>query len=178
MIRRPPRSTLFPYTTLFRSLEELVQVGAEDRQELEPLEPGVRGVGGLFEHPRVELEPGQLAVEVVIRRKRRGDAIRHAQLRPFGRDHTRARSPPNARSNRAAFPLASSSSIAGSRAATAWTRTQPSPIRQRTRVITWPCVRSRPSATRRIPASRRTRRRSPRSRRAKLACDFLGKARR
>src|SRR2546430_912281 len=27
-----------------------------------------------------------------------------------------------------------------------------SPIRQRTRVIAWPCVRSRPSATRRIPA--------------------------
>src|SRR2546426_3222914 len=25
MIRRPPRSTLFPYTTLFRSLEEIVQ---------------------------------------------------------------------------------------------------------------------------------------------------------
>src|SRR3989475_9277481 len=24
MIRRPPRSTLFPYTTLFRSLDELV----------------------------------------------------------------------------------------------------------------------------------------------------------
>src|SRR5258708_21859988 len=34
MIRRPPRSTLFPYTTLFRSLEitdaaELVSAGAE-----------------------------------------------------------------------------------------------------------------------------------------------------
>src|SRR5260221_9800174 len=30
MIRRPPRSTLFPYTTLFRSIErgELVDVGA------------------------------------------------------------------------------------------------------------------------------------------------------
>src|SRR6202045_2944152 len=27
MIRRPPRSTLFPYTTLFRSLETLVQQG-------------------------------------------------------------------------------------------------------------------------------------------------------
>src|SRR3712207_7169305 len=25
MIRRPPRSTLFPYTTLFRSLEELMK---------------------------------------------------------------------------------------------------------------------------------------------------------
>src|SRR5260370_30841083 len=29
MIRRPPRSTLFPYTTLFRSLDEL-QVGGLD----------------------------------------------------------------------------------------------------------------------------------------------------
>src|SRR3712207_7294938 len=27
MIRRPPRSTLFPYTTLFRSEHELVEVG-------------------------------------------------------------------------------------------------------------------------------------------------------
>src|SRR3712207_8958714 len=26
MIRRPPRSTLFPYTTLFRSLEEVLEV--------------------------------------------------------------------------------------------------------------------------------------------------------
>src|SRR3712207_8453813 len=25
MIRRPPRSTLFPYTTLFRSLEEIIE---------------------------------------------------------------------------------------------------------------------------------------------------------
>src|SRR2546430_8743435 len=27
MIRRPPRSTLFPYTTLFRSMRQLGQVG-------------------------------------------------------------------------------------------------------------------------------------------------------
>src|SRR5260370_26194051 len=27
MIRRPPRSTLFPYTTLFRSVEDVVGVG-------------------------------------------------------------------------------------------------------------------------------------------------------
>src|SRR2546422_4546311 len=32
MIRRPPRSTLFPYTTLFRSLEQQVHV-ARDRGE-------------------------------------------------------------------------------------------------------------------------------------------------
>src|SRR2546429_2082777 len=35
MIRRPPRSTLFPYTTLFRSLHELMgKLG--DRQGLQP----------------------------------------------------------------------------------------------------------------------------------------------
>src|SRR5256885_9379706 len=31
MIRRPPRSTLFPYTTLFRSLEGAAPVGLELR---------------------------------------------------------------------------------------------------------------------------------------------------
>src|SRR3712207_6884424 len=29
MIRRPPRSTLFPYTTLFRSARVIAEVGAE-----------------------------------------------------------------------------------------------------------------------------------------------------
>src|SRR5256885_12904524 len=32
MIRRPPRSTLFPYTTLFRSLEHVVVHGLPDYQ--------------------------------------------------------------------------------------------------------------------------------------------------
>src|SRR2546425_6142658 len=31
MIRRPPRSTLFPYTTLFRSLERLLAGGGLER---------------------------------------------------------------------------------------------------------------------------------------------------
>src|SRR2546422_2721796 len=34
MIRRPPRSTLFPYTTLFRSLPTFVAHRAEDRTDL------------------------------------------------------------------------------------------------------------------------------------------------
>src|SRR2546430_12898667 len=33
MIRRPPRSTLFPYTTLFRSIAEAQLFGARARQE-------------------------------------------------------------------------------------------------------------------------------------------------
>src|SRR2546430_9232621 len=32
MIRRPPRSTLFPYTTLFRSLLDLARVLAHDQR--------------------------------------------------------------------------------------------------------------------------------------------------
>src|SRR5256885_6362957 len=34
MIRRPPRSTLFPYTTLFRSLDAAQLAGAETRAGL------------------------------------------------------------------------------------------------------------------------------------------------
>src|SRR5256885_10869139 len=41
MIRRPPRSTLFPYTTLFRSAQrELI------RQAIVALTPGFRQAGG------------------------------------------------------------------------------------------------------------------------------------
>src|SRR2546422_4495599 len=43
MIRRPPRSTLFPYTTLFRSL-----AGArQQRQPVRPRPPDERGAGGV-----------------------------------------------------------------------------------------------------------------------------------
>src|SRR3712207_5812588 len=41
MIRRPPRSTLFPYTTLFRSSEDVV-VALEPRQHELPRPPRVR----------------------------------------------------------------------------------------------------------------------------------------
>src|SRR3712207_8150440 len=33
MIRRPPRSTLFPYTTLFRSVVQLGQLGLQPRAD-------------------------------------------------------------------------------------------------------------------------------------------------
>src|SRR5258707_6045988 len=47
MIRRPPRSTLFPYTTLFRSLEQRVTL-----------------VDRLVEHALVEFQPAQFPVRV------------------------------------------------------------------------------------------------------------------
>src|SRR5256885_11327272 len=46
MIRRPPRSTLFPYTTLFRSLAEAARAGARCRGDA-----GVGDVGRTHEGP-------------------------------------------------------------------------------------------------------------------------------
>src|SRR3989442_11063096 len=47
MIRRPPRSTLFPYTTLFRSVNiEDTGLSAEEVQKLLLEEAGVAGIAG------------------------------------------------------------------------------------------------------------------------------------
>jgi hypothetical protein len=43
---------------------ELVEVGAEDREELESFEQPVSGVERLVENPGVELEPAKLAIDV------------------------------------------------------------------------------------------------------------------
>src|SRR3712207_9133439 len=54
MIRRPPRSTLFPYTTLFRSRRENVPQGRSDGLVGDKLRELVRvGVGVLVDAPRV-----------------------------------------------------------------------------------------------------------------------------
>src|SRR3989442_11916296 len=45
MIRRPPRSTLFPYTTLFRSMQERVEAARDVRARL-ALHPAQRGRRG------------------------------------------------------------------------------------------------------------------------------------
>ena len=47
--------------------EEFVEIRGNDGQELEPLEDRQRDIRRLFEHPRVELEPRQLAVEEQLR---------------------------------------------------------------------------------------------------------------
>src|SRR5258708_26307868 len=45
MIRRPPRSTLFPYTTLFRSVPHRTAAGLEHRGQ-QPLDVRVLEAGG------------------------------------------------------------------------------------------------------------------------------------
>src|SRR2546425_5510249 len=57
MIRRPPRSTLFPYTTLFRSAEEAVPRG-DTGVESVLIEPGAAVVDGAgAENDTAELDP-------------------------------------------------------------------------------------------------------------------------
>src|SRR3712207_7372994 len=69
MIRRPPRSTLFPYTTLFRSVR-----GVIDRREM--LEDEDRDrigflAGGAADHPDAHMVAGSLAFEQVDRKSTR-----------------------------------------------------------------------------------------------------------
>src|SRR3712207_9251063 len=59
MIRRPPRSTLFPYTTLFRSVD--VGVAEEIRQTLE------RVLAGAADHPEQQEERHHRGHEVGVR---------------------------------------------------------------------------------------------------------------
>src|SRR5258706_3270345 len=57
MIRRPPRSTLFPYTTLFRSHERGGRRQACGQRQTQP--PGIRGGPGRLEEHRVDRRCGQ-----------------------------------------------------------------------------------------------------------------------
>src|SRR3712207_7325768 len=63
MIRRPPRSTLFPYTTLFRSLRDEHEAGAHDKPGCPHGRPHGFEHGG---HARRRLrQPGFLCAERV-----------------------------------------------------------------------------------------------------------------
>src|SRR3712207_8360336 len=78
MIRRPPRSTLFPYTTLFRSGLRLRAVGAG---HVGVLSVGLRGLGGggadglddLAERVAVGAVVGQLGAVAVLQRGLRSE---------------------------------------------------------------------------------------------------------
>src|SRR5256886_6610582 len=79
MIRRPPRSTLFPYTTLFRSLGNYARI-AGDAEFWDSLWKGVVYAGA---SPVLQLALG-LAAALVIRRAFRGrTAIRALVLFPY-----------------------------------------------------------------------------------------------
>src|SRR2546429_7226630 len=94
MIRRPPRSTLFPYTTLFRShntrqvSREVMPVrrtrSARDRQSEKPVSPG-RGISTLTCRPtlgkqdrkstRLNSSHGYISYAVFCLKKKRRNSI-------------------------------------------------------------------------------------------------------
>src|SRR2546426_2109045 len=65
MIRRPPRSTLFPYTTLFRSLLQEVQgdLGVQPHRELALL---VVGAGPLQDRKSTRLNSSHLVISYAV----------------------------------------------------------------------------------------------------------------
>src|SRR5256885_12232378 len=74
MIRRPPRSTLFPYTTLFRSWcqEEPQNQGAwyQIRHRLQELVPGHRPVLRSEEHTSELQSPCNLVCRLLLEKKK------------------------------------------------------------------------------------------------------------
>src|SRR5690349_24249225 len=74
MIRRPPRSTLFPYTTLFRSRGHLLQGGRED------------GDDDVLLRPELEVHRGLRHAD------RLGDHLQRRAADPVGREEVERRS--------------------------------------------------------------------------------------
>src|SRR5256885_15283771 len=89
MIRRPPRSTLFPYTTLFRS-RAAAQAGREGRILL----GGARLTGGVFDRaPRSEehtselQSPCNLVCRLLLEKKKKIALQADSNLFEFGLVH-------------------------------------------------------------------------------------------
>src|SRR4051794_41700358 len=72
MIRRPPRSTLFPYTTLFRSRVEEDRASSEhpgkDRQAIERV---VAGIPRSEEHTSELQSPVHLVCRLLLEKKKK-----------------------------------------------------------------------------------------------------------
>src|SRR2546426_4583327 len=77
MIRRPPRSTLFPYTTLFRSVVGLSALAAAQVHEHEQVEELAEGriVARSEEHTSELQSPCNLVCRLLLEKKKR----KHAQ---------------------------------------------------------------------------------------------------
>src|SRR5258708_27820702 len=86
MIRRPPRSTLFPYTTLFRSREARRRAARDphaheeatrgrDEPDLEPRARGSRS-GRSEEHTSELQSPDHLVCRLLLEKKKKKKAMR------------------------------------------------------------------------------------------------------
>src|SRR5256885_6884832 len=92
MIRRPPRSTLFPYTTLFRSRVHVAQTARIriGKQHVVPGRIGAGPVGRSEEHTSELQSPCNLVCRLLLEKKKKNH-----HLLPSSRSYalTTARSP-------------------------------------------------------------------------------------
>src|SRR2546430_7559209 len=70
MIRRPPRSTLFPYTTLFRSHPRCRSGAAGARRPGPPLDGRARGPGRSEEHTSELQSQSNLVCRLLLEKKK------------------------------------------------------------------------------------------------------------
>src|SRR2546426_6301123 len=95
MIRRPPRSTLFPYTTLFRSQPSGGQrhIGQQLQRDPDALVPAV--LGGRSEEHTSELQsPCNLVCRLLLEKKKTTRTTGRAEPPPERGRWSAARSPP------------------------------------------------------------------------------------
>src|SRR5689334_25333473 len=71
MIRRPPRSTLFPYTTLFRSLKELANPKIGDNADAPIWRAMAHSLQGQWAKAREEFKNTEVAVGALPRSEER-----------------------------------------------------------------------------------------------------------
>src|SRR2546427_7095647 len=95
MIRRPPRSTLFPYTTLFRSYALKVQ--GEARSSIRRKVPEVLNLVGLRseEHTSELQSQSNLVCRLLLEKKKKGQ-----RRQPYPQQPARRRAPNTPRRNR------------------------------------------------------------------------------
>src|SRR5256885_15644590 len=81
MIRRPPRSTLFPYTTLFRSM---LREPVPTRPPVRACGPGERCQGRKRAVPLVQVVAGRGGILALIRRRFHAPGVFGAVAQPEG----------------------------------------------------------------------------------------------
>src|SRR2546422_6079418 len=88
MIRRPPRSTLFPYTTLFRSLRFGVRQSCFDRRAVDEFPVGIKKVLPALDRKSTRLNSshGYISYAVFCLKKKKMDEYK-AQSAEYGVVH-------------------------------------------------------------------------------------------
>src|SRR2546422_4910544 len=99
MIRRPPRSTLFPYTTLFRSRDGLrsgapaTEARGPDEQAAGAVGRACRGLGGDRKSTRLNSSHGYISYAVFCLKKKKRAARPWINSRPSVTTHAEQHGP-------------------------------------------------------------------------------------